>query len=131
MIWYKGLTGKPLSSLDAGSAHSLPSPSSSRSHSQTSPASTSSKSSQMLNPNNIYDANTKHFTNEKYSFDTSRTPSLVINSLSEDDSGDYRCRIDYKIARTRNYVVRLNVIGKTPFFFRKFLHNIIIIDGNL
>ncbi|XP_074600004.1 uncharacterized protein LOC141854281 [Brevipalpus obovatus] len=47
----------------------------------------------------------------KYYFDTSVQPPLfVIDSVTEDDAADYRCRIDYRVARTRNHVVRLNVI---------------------
>uniref|UniRef100_T1K5D9 Ig-like domain-containing protein n=1 Tax=Tetranychus urticae TaxID=32264 RepID=T1K5D9_TETUR len=77
IIWYRGITGKPLiSSTSPNSDGHSPDPT-------------------------------------KYYFDATSDPSVfIIDHLTESDSGDYRCRIDYRLSRTRNYVVRLNVIGK-------------------
>lgn len=125
IIWYKGLTGKPLSSLDARlsssvSGRSLPSSPSASSPSMYSPSSRSllppsragSSESGVHNNEDEDNRNAPMFAG-KYYFDTSSQPPLfVIDPATEEDSGDYRCRIDYRVARTRNYVVRLNVIGE-------------------
>lgn len=35
---------------------------------------------------------------------------LLLESLVEEDAGEYRCRADYRKARTRNFVVNLKII---------------------
>ncbi|RWS25716.1 lachesin-like protein, partial [Leptotrombidium deliense] len=35
---------------------------------------------------------------------------LIINPVNEDDSGEYRCRVDFRKARTVNRIMKLNVI---------------------
>lgn len=37
---------------------------------------------------------------------------LTINPVNRSDAGHYRCRIDYKLARTINQNLKLNVIGE-------------------
>ncbi|XP_053213660.1 neural cell adhesion molecule 2-like isoform X2 [Panonychus citri] len=101
IIWYRGITGKPLNSLDARRSSSSPATSLS--------SSSSSPSTSSININNSDGQSTDP---SKYYFDTSSDPSVfVIDRITESDSGDYRCRIDYRLSRTRNYVVRLNVIS--------------------
>lgn len=37
---------------------------------------------------------------------------LRIESISEADSGNYTCRVDFRLARTRMSMIELKVIGK-------------------
>ncbi|RWR99976.1 sidestep protein-like protein, partial [Dinothrombium tinctorium] len=84
VIWYRGITGKPLYTLDAR---------------RISEIRTSTKNV----PEESDDT--------RFMFDTSiDPPSLVIEPISEGDEGDYRCRIDYRVSRTRNYVTRLHIV---------------------
>lgn len=63
IMWYQGTTGDPLYTYDARS-ESIP------------PSTTKS-----------------HETGERFNFDTeSDTPSLTIEPVRDDDSGEYRCR---------------------------------------
>ena len=97
IIWYKGITGLPLSTLDLRSG---------------------SKSSSVMSVNK----NRAKDKTARYYIDTSSLPPvLVIEPVQEEDTGNYRCRIDYLYSRTRNYVVKLNVIGKlclTKVYFK-------------
>ncbi|CAL4104704.1 unnamed protein product, partial [Meganyctiphanes norvegica] len=44
-------------------------------------------------------------------FDVSSSPSgLVIDGVTQEDEGDYRCRVDFRASPTRNARVRLNVV---------------------
>lgn len=40
---------------------------------------------------------------------------LAVQSVRESDTGIYRCRIDYKVAQTKNIKVNLTIIGKIYF----------------
>lgn len=44
------------------------------------------------------------------------TATLHLQHLTEDDLGEYRCRVDFRKARTRNFVVFLKIIGKFFLF---------------
>ena len=41
-----------------------------------------------------------------------RPPSLWIEDLREEDAGLYRCRVDFRQAPTKNFKIRLDVIGE-------------------
>ncbi|GFQ93856.1 ig-like domain-containing protein [Trichonephila clavata] len=43
---------------------------------------------------------------------THRPSTLQLKPLLEDDEGQYRCRVDFRKARTRNFDVILNVVGR-------------------
>ncbi|KAH9529269.1 hypothetical protein DERF_003160 [Dermatophagoides farinae] len=36
-------------------------------------------------------------------------PVLNINDVQIDDGGDYRCRVDYRMNRTKHFLIHLNV----------------------
>ncbi|XP_015783695.1 hemicentin-1-like isoform X2 [Tetranychus urticae] len=40
-----------------------------------------------------------------------KPPVLRISPVYEDDAGDYRCRVDYRKSRTKNFVTKLEVIA--------------------
>lgn len=40
------------------------------------------------------------------------TPVLIIDPLTDTDEGEYRCRVDFRKARTQNFLVRLNLTGE-------------------
>lgn len=44
-----------------------------------------------------------------------RPAFLQIDPIRLEDAGDYRCRVDFKKARTVNTVISLKVIGKLLF----------------
>ncbi len=41
-----------------------------------------------------------------------RPAHLMLEVLSPEDAGEYRCRVDFRKARTRNSVVFLKIISK-------------------
>lgn len=43
---------------------------------------------------------------------TTRPPVLYIDSVKASDAGDYRCRVDYRMNRTQQFLIHLNVSGK-------------------
>ena len=50
--------------------------------------------------------------NNRLSFDMTRRPPLLrIKPVRESDAGEYRCRVDYKKHRTKNFGAKLTVIG--------------------
>ena len=53
-------------------------------------------------------------------------PLLWIEDLREDDQGQYRCRVDFRLAPTKNFKINLGVIGKNKtgqkVHFRNNLH---------
>lgn len=49
--------------------------------------------------------------------DMSTHPTLLkIEKLKAEDEGEYRCRVDFKIARSRNSLVILEIISKYNVF---------------
>ena len=56
---------------------------------------------------------------------SSSTAGLRIDPLNADDENLYRCRIDYKIAQTKNLLIKLSIIGELgiviSFFFCIFI----------
>ncbi|XP_074598664.1 protein turtle homolog A-like [Brevipalpus obovatus] len=49
--------------------------------------------------------------NSRIHMNTVQKPSVLwVQSLHEEDGGEYRCRVDFKKARTRNFVVFLKII---------------------
>jgi len=47
-------------------------------------------------------------------FDVNQNPPiLIINPVYEEDAGEYRCRVDFRKSRTKNFVAKLTVFGKS------------------
>lgn len=60
----------------------------------------------------------KHTISEEYKkrmyFDVNQNPPiLIINPVYEEDAGEYRCRVDFRKSRTKNFVAKLTVFGKS------------------
>lgn len=114
VLFYKGVNGKPLFTMDRRADQrniTLPISQSPNSHfnypRRNKQNSNSNRATNLISSNSFY-------------YDQSlNTPVYFIESLRESDEGEFRCRIDYKQSRTRNYVIKLNVIGK--FFLTKYL----------
>ncbi len=47
---------------------------------------------------------------------------LQIVNVTRQDGGEYRCRVDFNDAPSRNFKYRLVVIGEFPFFFLLFYY---------
>lgn len=53
-------------------------------------------------------------------FRTLTEPStLSIDNVSEKDEGEYRCRIDYLRSPTKNFRVKMTVIGECMSYWRR------------
>lgn len=106
VLFYKGVNGKPLFTMDRRNDQrnlTLPISSSNAHHNYS-----RLRAKPNVSPNraNLISSNSFYYDQAL------STPVYFIESLRESDEGEYRCRIDYKQSRTRNYVIKLNVIGK-------------------
>lgn len=52
------------------------------------------------------------FANRAYFLFDKDPGELAIQNTKESDTGMYRCRVDFKIAQTRNSIVNLTIIGE-------------------
>ncbi|XP_022245158.1 nephrin-like isoform X2 [Limulus polyphemus] len=82
VLWYRGTSGNPLYGVDA---------------------------------RNEPVENAKHVIRDEYSSRTSlnitaRSASLVIQPVTEDDAGEYRCRVDYQRGRTSHRKLNVSII---------------------
>ena len=109
VLFYKGVNGKPLFTIDRRNDQrniTLPISTSSSTIHHNYPRRAKPTSSPNRAITNLISSNSFYYDQAL------NTPVYFIESLREGDEGEYRCRIDYKQSRTRNYVIKLNVIGE-------------------
>lgn len=52
------------------------------------------------------------FSNRAYFLFEKQPGELAVQNAKDSDTGIYRCRVDFKIAQTRNSKINLTIIGK-------------------
>jgi hypothetical protein len=120
VFWYKGESNKPIYSVDARN------PSRPRhfnyfavqalkvtSFNTTSASKSSSFSSSIVLADESAESGQLRRLAERLSL--THNFSLRIDRLSREDGGLYRCRVDFRYARTLNTLMRLHVIGKRRY----------------
>ena len=85
ILWYKGDTGIPVYTVDIRNKSSL--------------------SGSIHIPSSSYKS-------RSYFEMSKNPPNLRLDKISEKDSGEYRCRVDYEKYPTQNFHINLTVIGK-------------------
>lgn len=89
ILWYKGEDPAPIYTLDARRG-------------------TVDQARQSSSP---------HLENRAYFNMVNRPAFLQLDPVQEEDAGEYRCRVDFRKARTVNTVITLKVIGKLIVLF--------------
>lgn len=90
ILWYKGEDPAPIYTLDARRG-------------------TVDQARQSSSP---------HLDNRAYFNMVNRPAFLQLDPVQEEDAGEYRCRVDFRKARTVNTVITLKVIGKLKFYVK-------------